>query len=407
MMERKRARRGCFGLSLGWAVAFSSVPAGAADSAPPAAAQGAAVAAAEAVTLPHVVAALPDPPALQRPAPRLGSPWPELAAVFPGVLVHGSGVWLQRRNQTAQRLLLLEGAGVLTTLLAGFVLFQTGAARDVVGPTALVAVGGVGTFGLSLLSNLYATWAPPEGFGVAQGRVPLLETRVGYLYVHDPVFDFSHFLTTRLDGRVGPWHVALGTAHAPEQDNQRFELGAGYRWFGNGGAVPSSASDGSYLEGVLGYSAHHFDGSGFLSRVVEVKLEGRLDVHRYLPDVRGAFFQLEAGYAGQWLVFDLPGVATTTATSLLLAHVGFGVYVGNRAPSAAGPTGGEIELYYDHRHDGFAGGLKMPGLGSGPAGHLGLLGSYQFSPRWGVRAQSEVGSAWTLGLGLVMRVGTR
>jgi hypothetical protein len=350
---------------------------------------------------------LPGSPSAPRPAPRLGSPWPELAAVIPGVVVHGSGVWLQRRNTTAQRLLLLEGAGVLTTLLGGFVLFQTGAARDVVGPTALVAVAGVSTFGLSLLSNLYATWAPPEGFGEAQGRVPLLETRVGYLYVHDPIFDFGHFLTTRLDGRVGPWHVALGTAHAPDQDNQRFELGAGYRWLGSAAAAPGAASDGSYLEGVLGYSEHHFDGSGFLTRVLEAKLEGRVDVRRYLPDVRGAFFQLEAGYAKQWIVFDLPGVDTTTTTSLLLAHVGFGVYVGNRAPSAAGPTGGEIELYYDHRHDGFAGGLKMPGLGSGPAGHLGLLGTYQVTPRWGVRAQSEVGSAWTLGLGLVMRVGTR
>lgn len=348
-----------------------------------------------------------DPAALTaRPEPRAGSPLPEIAAVFPGLIVHGSGVWLQHRNQTAQRLLLLEGAGLLTTFLSGFVLFQTGAARNVVGPNALAAVAGVGTFGVSFLANVYATWAPPGGFGQAQRRLPLLESRFGYLYVYDPQFDFRHFVTTRVDARLGPWRLGMGTAHAPDQANQRLELLTGHRFLGPRANSATAAADGSYLELQLGFSEHRFDSSGFVSRVVESKLEGRVDSERYLPDVHGAFFQVEAGYARQWFSFDLPGVGTTTATSLLLAHMGFGVYLGNRAPQA-GPTGGEVELYYDHRHDGFAAGLKVRGLGSGPAGHLGLAGSHQFTPRWGLRAQTEFGSAWTLGLSLVIRAGVQ
>jgi hypothetical protein len=104
-------------------------------------------------------------------------------------------------------------------------------------------------------------------------------------------------------------------------------------------------------------------------------------------------------------VFDLPGVDAQNATSLLLAHMGFGVYVGQRAAMA--PSGGEFELYYDHRHDGFAGGLKLRGLGSGAAGHLGLAGHYYVSEAWGLRALAEVGSAWVLGLSALLRVGTR
>jgi hypothetical protein len=128
-------------------------------------------------------------------------------------------------------------------------------------------------------------------------------------------------------------------------------------------------------------------------------LDGRLDLQRYLPDVRGAFLQLGAGLAKQWLLFDAPGVNDSDDTSLLLGHFGFGVYVGQRARA----SGAELELYYDHRHDGFAGGLKMAGLGSGVAGHFGVRADYDFAPSWGLSFVSEVGSAWTLGLNATWR----
>jgi hypothetical protein len=317
-------------------------------------------------------------------------------------LLHGSGTWLQGRTVTTERLLLLEGIGLLTTFMSGLVLFETGAARDIVGPTALTAVAGVGTFGSSFLANLYATWAPAAGFGEPERRLPLLESSVGYQYVADPQFDFHHFVTTRIDARLDAVHLALHAAYAPDPGNQRIELLAGYRVIGpNASRTP--ARDGSYLEPQLGYSEHRFDSSGFLARTFELGASGRLDAARLLPDVRGAFFQLGAGWAKQWIVFDLPGVDAQNSTSLLLAHMGFGVYVGQRA--ALAPSGGEIELYYDHRHDGFAGGLKLNGLGSGAAGHLGLAGHYYLSEAWGVRALAELGSAWVLGLSALLRVG--
>lgn len=348
------------------------------------------------------------PPVVSAPEPRAAAPWPELAAVIPGVLLHGSGTWLQGRTVTSQRLLALEGAGLLATFVSGFVLFQTGAARDVVGPTALLAVAGVTTFGLSFLANLYATWAPSEGLGAPRTRLPVLESALGYTYVYDPQFAFRHFVTTRLDARLDAWHLAVGTAHAPDQDNQRLELAAGYRLWDATGDIESplqlgSRRDGSYLEPRVGYSEHRYDGSGFFTRVLEVELEGRLDVRRLLPDVRGAFFQLGAGFGEQWFVFDLPGVSATDTSSLLLAHAGFGMYL--RQPSQG--AGGELELYYDHRHDGFAGGLRSRGLGSGVAGHFGLRSQYAFSPSWGLRAELQAGSAWVVNLSATLSVGQR
>jgi hypothetical protein len=335
---------------------------------------------------------------LSKQSVRAPSPLPEIAAVFPGFLVHGAGPWLQHRNQTAQRLLALEGASLLVTFASAFVLFQTGAARDLVGPTALVGVAGVGTFAVSFLASVYATWAPADGLGEPLRILPLIESSLGYFYVYDPQFEYRHFLTVGLSARLDAWHLSAGGATG--QDNDRLELGAGYRLLGPRGYGAQPASGGSYLEPRLGYSYHVFERDGFSSQVFELALGGRLDIDRYLPDVRGAFFEGEAGWAKQVFHHELPFSDPYTWTSLLLARVGFGLYLGHRGGARAG---GEVQVYYDHRHDGFAGGLEVNGLGSGPAGHFGLLASYQLTRLWGLRLRAEAGSAYTLGLDWVAR----
>jgi hypothetical protein len=316
----------------------------------------------------------------------------------PGVLIHGSGAWLQGRNQTTNRLLLMEGTGVGLALLGGVTLFTTGAARRVVGPAALTAMTGVNLFALSLLASVYASAAPRAGLGVPRTELALLESSLGYLYVYDPQFSFHHFVTVALDARLGPWHLAADSAVAPLQGNARWKLLAGYRFLGPKGPREPAASDGSYLELQLGFGDHRYDEEEIVSRVAELELDARVDSQRYLPDVRGAFFQLGAGLAKQWLLYDLPGPDESDDTSLLLAHFGFGAYLGD--PSM---QGGEVELYYDHRHDGFAAGLKMTGLGSGVAGHFGLRGRYAITPEWALSALTEIGSAWTLGTSVTWR----
>jgi hypothetical protein len=77
----------------------------------------------------------------------------------------------------------------------------------------------------------------------------------------------------------------------------------------------------------------------------------------------------------------------------------FGLYLGDPARPH-----GEIELYYDHRHDDYAGGLLMPGLVSGVFGHVGLEGVFRVTDRWGVAAEAQAGSAVLGSLSLVYRV---
>jgi hypothetical protein len=70
-----------------------------------------------------------------------------------------------------------------------------------------------------------------------------------------------------------------------------------------------------------------------------------------------------------------------------------------------GSPRGEITLYYDHRHDDFAAGLKTPGLGSGVAGHFGAEAHLFVSNHWGVAAEAAVGSAYLTGLSILFRHG--
>jgi hypothetical protein len=130
----------------------------------------------------------------------------------------------------------------------------------------------------------------------------------------------------------------------------------------------------------------------------EYALRGRLDLARYDAGLSGSFAELELGHAIGILNYD--GPVENDATSLLLSRFAFGFYVGD-----PNHEGGSYQLYYDHRHDGLAAGLLVPGLGSGVLGHFGVLGQHFFNDSLGIEVSAEVGSAYVLGLRGLFRYG--
>jgi hypothetical protein len=92
--------------------------------------------------------------------------------------------------------------------------------------------------------------------------------------------------------------------------------------------------------------------------------------------------------------------ASADVEDLLLARFGYGMYIGR----IGGPRG-EMTLYYDHRHDEFAAGLKTGGLVSGVAGHFGIAAHLYVSDHWGLAAEAAVGSAYVTGLSVLFRHG--
>ena len=96
----------------------------------------------------------------------------------------------------------------------------------------------------------------------------------------------------------------------------------------------------------------------------ELSVDTRYDLARVGPSLRGAFVELGLGYALGRIDYDLSGLSIPNDLEhLLLGRIGFGVTLrGLSAP------GSELLVYYDHRHDDYAAGLKLTGLGSGVVG---------------------------------------
>ncbi len=318
---------------------------------------------------------------------------------MPGLVVHGSGHFVAGDPQTARRLLLLEGLG-FGTLAVGFIpIVASGASRRLVGPAAALTIGGVGLFAITALADLYGVLAPPEGTGAPSRVLPALETALGYRYVYDPVFAYRDFVVYEVDGRYGHWRVRPSAWFALDSSNSRLRALFDYRFVGPTPERSSPASDGSYVDLEIGFTRHAYLPDRFTTLTSELSVNARLDMQRISPPLRGSFAEMGFGWALQNYRYQVKG-ASNDVGELLLARFGYGIYIG--WPGAAR---GEIMVYYDHRHDDFAAGLKIPGLGSGVAGHFGLEGRAYVSDHWGVAAEAVAGSAYVTGVSILFRHG--
>jgi hypothetical protein len=340
------------------------------------------------------------------PVPQRG-PLPIAAAVVPGVLLHGSGHYAAGDQPTAWRLFRAETLGVGLLVVGLGTLAVTGASDRTVEPAIWTAAAGGGLFATSWLADLYGVIAPPGGVGSPLLVLPSVEASFGTRYVGDPTLEGHTFLAPALDVRFGRWRVSPAAWFAVDGgSNNRLEAEAAFRFVGpRAGAAAVPATDGSYFDLVAKVIHHRYsdDPAGpllaaFDMTTGELRADGRYDLRRYAPSLTGAFVEGSAGVGIGG--YHYPAAATTETNTMLLARFAFGLYAGRRAD-----RWGEARIFYDHRHDDFAGGLKMPGLGSGPLGHFGLDGRVFVSNRWGARAEVQVGAAWVAGVSVVYRYG--
>jgi hypothetical protein len=313
------------------------------------------------------------------------------AAIVPGILVHGSGHFVAGDRRTGWRLLAMEGVGLGLTAAGTAALFVTGASRQLPPPVFALPVAGVGLLAISWLADLYGVAAPAEGTGVPLLEEPALEARVGTRYVYDPTLAYGTLVGPALDLRWRRLRLSPSAWLATGHDNQRLALEAAYR--ASGPRPGAAAADGSFVDAVAGLAHHRFGPEGFDLTVLEAGARGRVDLWRFAGSLAGSFAEWGLG-VGWVLTRYRVGAQETDGAGLLLARFGYGVYLGRAA---------EAVLFYDHRHDDYAGGLKLTGLGSGVAGHFGLEGSWFFAREWGLRAEAQVGSAYLAGLALVYR----
>jgi hypothetical protein len=322
---------------------------------------------------------------------------PTLAAVVPGILLHGSGAFAAGDRPLAKRLALLEAAGFGAFLTAGAVVAFTGTSRRLVGSFAPVIVMGGGVFLLGWLADIYAASTGGRDVHGAPFAAPV-EAELGYRYVYDPQFAYRNFTYVRADFREHRLRVSPSAWLALDDNNQRVQLEVAGRVLGRQPGRPSP--DGSYLDGVSAFTYAGYGSDEFGVYTGELRVDGRLDLAHVGRSLRGAFVDGHVGAGLELYDFQVKGAKVRDdASGILLARFGFGIYVGDSRART-----GELLLYYDHRHDDYAAGLGVAGIAGGVLGHVGLAGHYYLTPTWGLTVLGEAGSAYIGGLGLRYRL---
>jgi len=320
---------------------------------------------------------------------------PVVASVVPGLLFHGLGPLAAGDTRTAGRLFAMQGTGLGLLIGSGIPIALTGASRRVIGPLYAVALTGASLFSISAMANIYSAVSPAFEPGVPAASLPPLELDVGYQYVSDTNFDYRHFLALGATARFSEVRLEAAARLSVDEGNARVRVGGAYRLLG----APERArggEDGTAVEVEAGALYHRFPTEGFLVTGGELGVRGRYAMARMSPRLEGSFAEASVGLAFQGYRF-FGAVSEDALHQQLLFTFAYGVYLGR-----GGPLKGEAMLYYDHRKDDYAGGVKG---GAGVPGHVGLRGRMLLSERWGLSADVAVGSAWVTRLSAVYALG--
>jgi hypothetical protein len=323
--------------------------------------------------------------------------WHTAIAVGPGAVVHGAGHASVGDPETADRLLAAEGAGFGAMLggLAGLAL--TGASRYTIVPFSLITIAGAGLVTTSWLADVYGTALREDERGRPPTLASTFESELGYRYVYDPQFRYRNFFVERIDGRLWRLHLQASVWSALDDDNARLGVLAGVRLWG---ATPGHpAADGSWAEVETAFYRYRYGSDGFEARSGELSASTRLDLARWEPRLAGSFVEAGTGVGLRETRYLIPGLSVPPdRDTFLLARFAFGFYFGD-----PDHRGGETSFYYDHRHDDYAAGLKLTGLGSGVAGHLGTSTRLWLGDAAGILVNAEVGSAYVAGISALLR----
>ena len=320
--------------------------------------------------------------------------WQRVAGTFVaaspvGFLVRGIGSWFVDDARTGKRLAKLGAIGFGLMLAGGLPTGLAGGNPYILIPFVPMLVLGTGMFVQTWAADIFNT-AGVDRIGQPRARVPWA-IEGGVVYTRDAYRDRVLF---RAAARVASGRLELGaTAYVQRTEEYRAgDLAIGIRLLGaeaHGGLV----DDGSSLR-VRGVARLRDDEADRVQVATgEVEIAGRLDLFRVANVLDGSFAELAIGGGVERAAFAM----ASEKGGLLLGRFAYGVYLGQR---------GEAQLFYDHRRDGFAGGIAAY-RAAGFVGSVGATADVRVSGRWGVHAELEVGSAWVTSLGLRYQGGPR
>lgn len=297
---------------------------------------------------------------------------PALVALVPGFVASGAGTWVAGDRKTGRTLLRLQLLGLGVAAAGGIPLAATGASRRVAGFSMPLILTGTGIFLGSWIADIYGAATGGSDRAPWQ-RTAVIESSAGLAYVYDPQFDYAGFAVLDADLHWGRWRATPSAWIALGDDTQRGRAEFARRF--------DSALDTSFIELQGAATLHRMGDFDAAVWTGEVSALVRYDMARVGRALRGSYLEVGAGFGAE--IYDIGG--NLTLLDLPLARAGYGMTLGR----------GEVEVFYDHRHDEFTGGLGTSGSFDGPYGHFGAEGFYYMGDRWGLELQLEAGAAYT------------
>jgi hypothetical protein len=311
---------------------------------------------------------------------------PFAASLFPGAVLHGSGHFAAGDRDTAYRLLAAEAAGAGMFIGGLGALALTGAGEKSSPPAIIISVTGVSLFFISWASDIYGSSGGTGGLPAAPGRFTF---EAGITRVEDPLFLYKNLFRADASAWYEKWRISLEHLRALDDDNHYTRTVMCRRLAG--AASGSSAADGSFIEAAAAGSYHHYGSEYFDLYTAEFFFAGRYDLARFSRSLRGSFTGASLGYGLGIYEYDVPGyVFGEDKNDMLLMRFEYGIYIGRGS--------GEAALFYDHRRDTYAGGLK-----GGFMGFAGISTEYFFNENSGISGELMYGTALVINISLKFR----
>jgi hypothetical protein len=321
---------------------------------------------------------------------------PGLLSIFPGVLMHGTGLWLAGDTESANMFLFLEAVEVAAFAMGAWATLEWLNAGKLGRATIPASVGGACWFVATWFASIYGSFGCHEIAGYPRRNTPMLTVELGYCAMAHTQFYLNHVMVTSLDFHfLNGFRLSPGLRVGLDDMNYRLELEGALRLWGPTEHRKKPSRDGSYIDVVGRVMYHRLGREHFSVCTSELRIMGRHDMGRVGPSLRGCFIEWQFGYAFEFYdYFRGDFEFGEEGDSIQLIRVGFGVYLGDRNPD--GPQG-EVQAFYDHRSDEITAGMG-PEAEGGLLGAVGFCGFYDFDKHWGVGFEMRAGEGYSLDL---------
>lgn len=253
-----------------------------------------------------------------------------LLAVFPGVLVHGTGHWYVGDTPTAARLLIAELAGVVLVVGSELLGAATNDSGELGAPRRLLTYAGGLLFFGSWAADIVGSFKGATSFDGDSSRTDGTTLSLGYRFTSDPLTPFRHHLVTIFGIDTGRFYARPAIDLEAELDTRRAELDLGLRVF-RGDNPHNHVTVGGRLrrDEVKSYGLASWGTAGYLA--------WKADLGQAIRSLRNLYLVSRVGGGVEFYQFadDTNRVPALFATSdfndpYFLLDVGFAVNSGRR-----------------------------------------------------------------------------